>query len=114
MPVQCTPFVHRCQIGGKLPLCSRFGFKLAIYVVTMEKSQENNPETRLSSLETFDTRPVNGTAGESARQRDRVVVDHSSLKSPGSFKGWFKLIIYWTRELLWRRKFWHTIRREHD
>jgi hypothetical protein len=36
------------------------------------------------------------------------------LKSPGSFKGWFKLIIYWTRELLWRRKFWHTIRREHD
>jgi hypothetical protein len=112
--VECTPFVNQCQLGRKLSGSLAFGFNLAIYIGTMEKSEENKAKTRISSLETFDTRPVNGKSIESSRQMGSVVVGQDSLKGSGSLKRWFELVVYWARELLWRRRFWQYIRRDHD
>ena len=90
------------------------GFNLAIYMFTMEKSKENKSKSRLSTMKTYDTRPVNGS---SATQNDRGPItqftepaDHDAV----SIKEWLASVVYWIKELRWRSRYWLSMRREDE
>jgi hypothetical protein len=80
----------------------------------MEKSKENKSKSRLSAVETYDTRPVNGS---STSQTDRSPVTQfadTADHAPVSLKEWLESIVYWIKELRWRSRYWLSMRREDE
>lgn len=80
----------------------------------MEKSKEGQPQTRFSSLETFDTRPVKSRRDSKTELPGFQTGDAMKLDEKSSIREWIGLVVYWIRELLWRRRFWSKMLRDSD
>jgi hypothetical protein len=75
----------------------------------MEKSKEGQFDQPDRAVEMVDTRPVNGRMANHSNRVAETIVDPDVNQDPYGLVAWISLVVFWIREMLWRRRFWSKL-----